>query len=67
MFLHVTMCNTKYKSPKNYELYLRKWRFSNIMGFQNASENEFYGFVKLVVWLWNCFGKVLESFLKEFV
>ena len=37
------------------------------MGFLSANENEFHVFLKFVVWLWNNFGKVLESFLKEFV
>jgi len=31
------------------------------MGFQNAKENEFHGFGKLVIWLWKTFRNFLKG------
>ena len=49
MFVCFTVHNAKHNPSNNYEIYHRKWRFSIVMGFPNASENEFYSFGNLVI------------------
>ena len=40
---------------------LENFRFSTIMGFQNANENEFYGCGNLVTLLWKSFGNLCKD------
>ena len=64
LFILLLIINTKQNLPKTYKVYHQKYRFSIILWFQNANENEFLKFGYLAL---DKFLTRFRNLIKEFV